>query len=279
MRNLVVFLARNYFFLLFVFLELLSVYFVVKHNYFQHASYVSASNGITGQMYEWRSGMTGYFNLKEQNEQLNQKLAQLLNGDSTSLLMYTNKTQKVNDTFYLQRYEFLSAEVIDNTVTARNNYVVLNRGAKQGVAKGMGVICSNGIIGIVREVSDNFCVVMSVLHKDARISTSVKRDGTFGQLLWEGDDYNQATMIDLPTHSKIVKGDTLITSGLGDAFPKGVPVGTVASFEKKAGDKTYTVVVKLTTDFRKIQHVLIVKDLVRDELNLLREKAGVQNGE
>jgi rod shape-determining protein MreC len=278
MRNLVVFLARNYFFLLFLLLELLSVYFLVQHNYFQHASAVSASNTFTGTIYEWRTDMTSYFNLKEQNLQLNERLALMMNKDSTSGMMYTTNTNPVNDTIYKQRFEYLAAEIVDNTVSARSNYIIVNRGSLQGVAKGMGVICSNGIVGIVREVSGNFCVVMSVLHKDSHISTSVKRDGTFGQLLWDGLDYRQGTLIDLPTHSKLKIGDTLVTSGLGDAFPQGVAVGTVLHFEKKAGDKTFTADVQFTTDFRKIHHVLIVKNLVRYEIDELRKKAGIENG-
>ncbi|HTF03882.1 MAG TPA: rod shape-determining protein MreC, partial [Bacteroidia bacterium] len=161
----------------------------------------------------------------------------------------------------------------------RNNYIVLNRGSMQGVAPDMGVITPGGIVGIVREVSDNFCVVMSLLHKDSKVSASVKKDGTFGQLSWDYTDYREGVMVDLPTHSKIAIGDTLITSGLGDAFPEGIPVGTVKSFEKKAGEKTYTVRVLFTTDFRKLRHVYIVRDLMRPEIDGLKEKAGVNDAD
>lgn len=279
MRNLVVFLARNYFFLLFLLLEIVSLYFVVQHNYFQHASAVSASNAFTGSLYEWRSEMTDYLNLKEQNKQLAEKLAMYMTSDSSSLQSMQPQVRPVNDTFYRQRYEFLSAKVIDNTVSERNNYIILDRGSKHGVSPDMGVICPNGVVGIVREVSENFCVVMSVLHEKSSISASVKRDGTFGQLKWDGSDYRQATLSGLETHSKISRGDTLITSGLGDAFPEGVPVGTVLKFEKKAGEKYFTVQVGLTTDFKKIRHVFIVKNLMREELQDLRKKTGVQNGQ
>lgn len=149
----------------------------------------------------------------------------------------------------------------------------------QGVKPDMGVITPGGIVGIVREVSDNFCVVMSLLHKDCKISASVKRDGTFGQLSWNYLDYRQGEMVDLPTHSKIAIGDTLVTSGFGDAFPAGIPVGTVMHFERKGGDKTYTVRVKFTTDFRKLHHVYIVHDVMRPEIDQLKEKAGVNDAD
>lgn len=279
MRNLVVFIARHYFFLLFLLLEIVSLYFLVQHNYFQHSSAVSASNAFTGSLFRMRTDMVEYLDLKEQNKKLSDQIAFNLSHDQVSFLMYTSRTDSFNDTTYKQHYEYLAARVIDNTVTERNNYLILDRGRLQGVEVDMGVVCTDGIVGIVREVSDNFCVVMSVLHKDAKISTSVKRDGTFGQLFWDGSDYQEATLVDLPIHSKVKNGDTLITSGLGDAFPEGVPVGVVKHFEMKSGEKNYTVDVKLSTDFRKVRHVFIVKNLMRDELNQLRAKAGVENGQ
>lgn len=279
MRNLLVFLARHYFFLLFLFLEILSVYFLVQHNYFQHSSAVSASNVFTGSLFKMRTDFVEYLDLKEQNSLLNNRIAELMKDDSVSRLMYTTHTTPVSDTAYHQRYEFLAARVIDNTVSERNNYLILDRGKLQGVDVDMGVICPNGVVGIVREVSDNYCVVMSVLHKDSKISASSKRDNTFGQLLWDGTDYREATVIDMPLHAKMAVGDTLITSGLGDAFPEGIPVGKVLSYEMKKGEKTRTVHVELTTDFRKVRHVLIVKNLTHDEVQQLRDKAGIENGQ
>src|SRR5574337_1174121 len=129
MRNLVVFLARNYFFLLFLFLEIISFYFLVQRNYFQHASAVSASNAFTGTMYSLRSDFVEYLDLKDQNKQLSDKLAGLMGNDTAAWLMYTSNTTAVNDTVYKQRYEFMSARVIDNTVTERNNYLILDRGS------------------------------------------------------------------------------------------------------------------------------------------------------
>jgi rod shape-determining protein MreC len=154
---------------------------------------------------------------------------------------------------------------------------VLNRGSKQGVLVDMGVVCAQGVVGIVREVSDNFCVVMSLLHSDSKISASLKKDGSFGTLVWDGSDYRTATLKDLPV-VPIAKGDSLISSGLG-AFPENVPVGTVTKFEINPENKTYVVEVKLATDYRKLRHAFIVKDLVRDEIDDLKKKAGVEKND
>jgi rod shape-determining protein MreC len=283
MRNLIVFLARHYFFLLFLVLQIISLTLVVNHNYFQRAAAVSASNALVGSMYETRNEVTQYFDLKDQNIQLSEMNAILLGKLENAYLNYDTTSAGVNDSVKLGekvlrlRYTYIAAQVLDNTVSLRNNYIILNRGLKQGVKPDMGVITPGGIVGIVREVSDNFCVVMSLLHKDSKVSASVKRDGTFGQLSWNFLDYRQGEMVDLPTHSKIAVGDTLVTSGLSESYPAGIPVGVVMHFERKGGDKTYTVRVKYTTDFRKLHHVYIVRDLMSDEINQLKEKAGVND--
>jgi rod shape-determining protein MreC len=277
MRNLAVFLVRHYFFLFFLLLEILSLYFLVQRNYLQHSSAVSASNWFSASIYQARTDLTAYLDLREQNKLLADKLAEQLSKQSTSFFLYSSKGTAFNDTTYKQRYEYLSAEVIDNTVTRRNNFIVLNRGSKQGVLVDMGVVCAQGVVGIVREVSDNFCVVMSLLHSDSKISASLKKDGSFGTLVWDGSDYRTATLKDLPV-VPIAKGDSLISSGLG-AFPENVPVGTVTKFEINPENKTYVVEVKLATDYRKLRHAFIVKDLVRDEIDDLKKKAGVEKND
>lgn len=272
MRSLIVFLARNYFFLLFLLLEVVSVLVLVRHNAYQRAETVNATSEIAGKLYSSRNEMTSYFNLREQNKILSTQIADLRAHQLPSLVVLNGKRNSVDDTMYRQRYTFIDAEVIDNTVTRRNNFLILNCGSNQGVKKDMGVIGPQGIVGIVREVSPNFCTVMSILHKEAKISAALKTDGTFGQLLWDGDDYRMAVLKEVPTHVKLKAGDTLVTSGLGDAFPKGIPVGTVVSFEKKTGEKTFTIQVLLSTDFRRVSHVNIVSDLMKNELDTLRQK-------
>ena len=276
MRNLAVFIVRYYFFLLFILLEIVSFYFLVQRNFTQHTSAVSAANWFTGAIYQAKTDLTQYLDLKEQNKMLTASLADTLSHQNSSYMLYSSHALSFTDTVYKQRFKYLPADVIDNTVELRNNLIILNRGHLQGVEPDMGVVCAQGIVGIIIQVSDNFSVAMSVLHKDIKISASVKKDNTFGQLTWDGINYKEATLTGLGTDSKIANGDTLITSGLGDAFPEGVAVGTVAHYELKPGDKTYTVDVKLTTDFRKLRHAFVVQDLMRNELDSLKLKAGMK---
>lgn len=272
MRNLLVFLTRNYFFLLFLALEFFAVSLLVRYNYFHRAGAVTTANALTGSMLEARDNMTEYFGLKAENARLARENALLRSQQKGAFMDYTTNVDTITDTIYKQQYQYVEAKVVDNSVNRRNNYITLNRGSAQGIKPDMGVISPDGIVGIVKDVSENFCTVMSLLHKDMHVSAKLKKDGTFGQLDWNPPDYTSAILHDLPSHAKMKKGDTLVSSGLGDAFPEGVPVGIVQSFKIKSGDNFFTVDAKLTTDFKKLKYVYVVRNLMKDEQQELQKK-------
>src|ERR1044072_5143433 len=98
MRNLAVFIVRDYFFLLFLLLEILSLYFLVQRNYFQHTSAVSSANWLTGSIYQAKTDFTQYLDLKEQNKLLADRLADSMSHENSSFLLYTSKTKAFADT-------------------------------------------------------------------------------------------------------------------------------------------------------------------------------------
>lgn len=272
MRNLVVFLFRHYFFLLFLALEAVSVSMLVRNNYFHRSSLINSANKVTGSLMSARDNMVDYFGLREKNAQLAQQNARLLSERKSSYMMFTGSTIKVNDTIYKQQYSYITAKVIDNSVSLRNNILTLNRGSSDGIQPDMGVIGPNGVIGIVRDVSENFCTVMSMLHSKTQVSTKLKTDGTFGPVNWDGADYRYATLSDLPSHAKLHKGDTLLTTGFGKAFPEGVTVGYVETFSIPSGQNFYTVKLRLATDFKSIDYVYVVRDLMREQREAVQKK-------
>lgn len=272
MRNLVLFIWKNYFFFLFILLELLSVSLLFKNNSFQRASFVTSSNAVSGSVLQTYAEVESYFNLRRSNELLALENARLRNIAPASFVDLTPGRITINDPNHRQKYEYIPARVVNNSTNRRNNYLTLNRGAKQGIKPEMAVIAGNGIVGIVKNVSDNFCSVMSLLHKDTRVSCKVKKEGSFGPLSWEGQDYRIATLTDIPTHVNIKLGDTIVTSAYSATFPEAILVGTVQKFYRKSGDPFYTLEVLLSADLKKVDHVYIVNNIMKDEQQAL-EKA------
>jgi len=129
----------------------------------------------------------------------------------------------------------------------------------------MGVISSNGVVGIIKNVSPHFSTVMSLLHKNAVISAQFSRNNYFGPLSWDGKDPSRALLKDVARHVQINKGDTVVTTSYSSMFPQNIPIGTVARYEARAGDNFYTVHVKLITDFRNLDYVFVVNHFFQDE--------------
>src|SRR5882672_1655475 len=177
MRNLVLFLVKNYYIFLFIFLQSIALFLLVQNNKYQRAGFINSSNALAGNVYDTWSSMTDYLNLKHANELLATENGLLHNQLKNSKADYTTHPVQITDSVFKQKYSFITAKVVNNSTNRKNNYLTLNRGSLQGVARGMAVMCGEGVVGIVKEVSNNFCVVMSILHKDVNVPSSIKKYG------------------------------------------------------------------------------------------------------
>ena len=278
MRNLVVFFTKNYFFFLFLLLETLCIYIVVQNNNFQRASFVNSSNSMAASVLSTSENVQQYFYLKTENERLARENAELLSHDLLSFDKLVNTEYLVNDTTYKQKYTYTSAKVVNNSTNRRNNYLTLNKGSKQGVTDKMGVITSFGVVGQVEKVSENFCTVKSLLHSNTIVNSKFKKDGTFGPLSWDGESFEYATLNDIPTHVRIKRGDTVVTSQYTKIFPENVLIGTVDTFYRESTKPFFTVKIKLATDFKKLTYVYIVDNKLKREQEELEKatQAGIK---
>ncbi len=277
MKNLLNFLYKNNFFFVFLFLEFICGFILIKNNGFQGSSLLNSSNKVSANIYEVEASAKEYLLLKDENERLAKMNVYLLNRIKLGYAAIPLKIYKKNDTLYKQEYEFMNGKAINSGVNKRNNYLTLNIGSEQGVKKEMGVITNDGIIGVIKDVSANFSSAMSILHKDVIVNCQLKKDGTYGPLIWDGSDYRFSNLTDIPTHAKIKKGDTVITSSLSGIFPEGILVGFVDSFEQRPNESFYTVKVKLSADFKKVNHVSVIKYNYKTERDSLEIKSQVQS--
>jgi len=177
------------------------------------------------------------------------------------------------DTLYRQQYQILSAHVISNTTNISANYLQLDKGKLQGVDKDMAVISPSGVVGIVVNASQNFSWVMSLINKETRISARVKKNGQIGTIAWEGGSYLNAALKDIPTHVRIARGDTIVTSGYSHIFPQGEIIGIIKDVEIKPGEHFYNISVRLGVDFNSLALVYVIKNLLREEQIKLEEAA------
>ncbi len=266
MRNLISFLWKNYFFFLFVILEIGALALIVNNNYYQQRVFVNSTRDITGNILEKYDNLTSYFALKNANMILSEENARLYNMHPESFIKTDTQAFFVNDSIYMQQYKYRSAKVISNSTNRRNNYLKLNKGKLHGLQPDMAVVCAKGIVGQVIEVSDNFSSVMSVLNSNARVSAKLKKTNQVGSLYWNGEDYRMGKLVDIPSHVRFSIGDTVVTSGYSYTYPEGLVIGVIEDWRIEAGDNFYNADVRFTVDFNSLHYVYVIQNIFRGEL-------------
>lgn len=277
MRSLFLLLWRNNFLLFFLTLEGFCFYLLVQNNKFHQASVFNSANKVTARVFEGVNYVQEYIHLKTNNENLARENATLRAMLPQAFYQKGFDKTAVNDTLLLQQYAYVTARVVNNSTNRRNNYLTLDRGSIHGIQTEMGVMASTGVVGIVKDVSSHYCTVMSLLHKDTRISTRLKKSGYFGSLEWDGLNPREAILKQITTSTKIAKGDTLVTTAYSSIFPQDVLVGTVKDFYVKPGDSFYTITVLLSTDFNKLSFVYIIGNVLKHEKVELELKTTKEN--
>src|ERR1700712_49757 len=265
MRNLLIFITKYNAFFLFMIFEISSLVIYIKYNSFQKASFINSTNKVTGTLYAQASDLYGYISLKEVNDSLARENATLRNQLKSSFYVDTLKKTQVKDTIFKQQYTFIEAKVINNSVNRSNNYITINRGSGQGVAKGMGVICSSGLVGKVVFVGPHLSIVQSLLHKDSRFSAMLARNKEIGYIEWSDDlDPHKGILKDVSNNAQPKVGEAVVTSQYS-LFPAGIPVGKVSNLRTKAGGFALNMEVRLAVDFSKLQYVNVVINKFAEE--------------
>ncbi|HOW25570.1 MAG TPA: rod shape-determining protein MreC [Bacteroidales bacterium] len=276
MRNLLTFLIRHHFVILFLMLEIISVIMISNHSNYQRTAIVNSTNQFTGSINRTFHSIRDYFGLRRVNQKLTEENAILRSALSDSLTVGEIREMTVRDTTYGQVYQYIPARVVGNTVNRSNNFIMLNQGILQGIRKDMAVIAPDGIVGIVKEVSRNFCTVLPVLHSQSKISAKLKTSNQLGTVLWDGLNYRHGTLADVPTHAVVAIGDTVITSGMSQIFPEGIMIGTVRHIDMDEGDNFYTLSLDFSVDYNSLSQVYIVRNFHFEEMERLRVSTGME---
>lgn len=252
---------------LFVFLQLVCLYFIVNHNENQSAIWANSSSMISGNLYDKYNNFIGFVNLREENEQLAKENAEL-----RSRLLKRNFRTLGMDSLIAEKYAFVPAVVVNNSINRVNNTLTLNKGSNDGVKKGMGVISYDGVVGVVSHVGKNFCSVNSILNASTNISAIEKRTRSLGVISWNGGNSSRIKLSSVPNYVSLGKGDTILTSGFSTVFPRGHMIGVIDEMDKNARTGYYNIDVQLSNDLSSVEYVNIVTNNIITEIEELEEK-------
>ena len=245
--------------------------------------FTATTNEVTGVINEQYNKVEYYFHYKQVNESLSKATERMYNKlkedfempDTSSKLMVDSIA--VDSLEQYRKYRYFSAKVVANSVVGQNNFIVLNRGTAQDLKEGMGIIEPNsGVVGIITEVSNNFAVVMSLLHKDSHISGKLMHRGETGTMSWDGKTPNILTLAGIPQSAKVTKGDTIITSGFSTSFPKGMLIGYVDEVIAEKSTNNYTIKLRSAANFYNLEFVYAIDNKQTEEINKLLDKVKKQ---
>jgi rod shape-determining protein MreC len=271
MRNFFLLIRRYNFILIFLLLQGFSFFLLTRNNGYQRAAIIGTSNNITGQIFDAYSNVTDYLRLGIANATLAKENAMLRQQDSSAFYSKLFEIVKVEDSASLQQYEYISARVINNSVKNVNNYLTLDKGSLHGVLPEMAVISSDGVVGIVKDVSEHYSTVISLLHRATKISSKIAKNNYFGSTIWDGKSPEFAKLYDIPSHAKLEIGDSILTSTYSGIFPRDILVGTVSEIGNN-GQSFKDIQIKLSTDFRTISYVYVVRNLLKAERDSLETR-------
>jgi len=265
MRNLIGFLIRYNFILLFLFLETISFILIYQTSYYQRHTMISSANSVTGGLNAWYSGVTEYLLLKSENQILAEENARLrsVSSPETTRSAHTGTSQAG------PKFNYQEAKVVSNTIHKRSNYFMINKGSNDGIKIDMGVMSSGGVAGIIVGVSKKYALGMSLLHKDSRISGRIKKNNQLVNITWPGNHFTTGLVMDIPTHVALSKGDTIITSGNSLIFPEGLLIGVIDQYYVNENALFNTADMRFETDFNSLYYVYITDNLDKNELQEL----------
>ena len=269
MYNLRRFIIKHHFVILFILLEVISILLLANSQQFHRNRMVNTTNDVVGKIYEWGGAIGNYFRLNKANEQLAEENAMLRQRLS---VVYDTTTCTYDISQGDTLYKYIPAQVVNNSTNQANNYIIINKGAVDGVERDMSVISTDGIVGVVTDVSRHYASIMSLLHSKSVVGVRIKESQELASVKWETNNYRYGMVEDIPTHILLQKGDTILTSSHSYIFPEDLMVGTVEEFYPTAVDALNRAKIRFATDFATLRHVYVIKDLHKPELDSLKAR-------
>lgn len=195
--------------------------------------------------------------LTKENKRLENKLTQY-----SDLAEENERLKKLLD-FKDQRsdYDYIATNIIGVSGNNILDGYIVDKGSKDGIQKGMVVIAADGVAGQVSSVGDNWSIIQCIVNENIMVSVmdEVTRENTGILKGYKDRNGSYLTKIyNLPADSTIKEGDVILTSGLGQLYPKEIKVGEVISVEEDKVKVMKSAVVKPYVDFNKLEELFII---------------------
>lgn len=175
----------------------------------------------------------------------------------------TNENNRLKDLLSFKeatKMDLIAAEVIGRDLVVDHNTLTINKGTNDGLKSGQAVITINGVLGYIYKPTLYNAHVMLVTDRYAVVDGVVQRTRARG--IVEGKAQNGCSLKYVEKTEDVKPGDLVVTGGLDNIFPKGFPVATVESVERKNFSVSLKVDLRPVVDANKVEEVFVVNNAV-----------------
>ncbi len=275
MNNLSEFLKRNFHIFLFVILQIVCIIMISKSMKYASFALDRICQAIVAPVNEAWYNVIRHFSLEAENQQLVQQNITLLNERDNVFTfkddsVYTATECDSNQRVKMRLYDYSYANIVYKTTDKTHNYIIIDKGRVDGITNDMAVLSAGGVCGVVSDVTEHFASIISLLHPDARISAKLLPSNQIGTVLWDGINAKYAQLYDIPQHVPVSVGDSIVTSGYSNIFPKDILVGIVEDVHETGHSSFLTIKVRLATNFNNVNTVYLIRNIYTSEIDELK---------
>ena len=189
--------------------------------------------------------------LREEVAQLNQRQSRMV-----ELELENHRLAELLDLKEAIDLKMVAADVIGSDATGMARTLILGQGGAGGLAPGMGVIATGGVVGKLIASSRNASRVMLLNDHNCAIDAFVQRSRVRGIVSGVADDGVMLKYVERTADIKV--GDAVITSGLDGVFPRGLLIGSISAIERKGPGLFLNVSINPAADLPKLEQVLVI---------------------
>lgn len=162
-------------------------------------------------------------------------------------------------------FDKIAAHVIAMDGTNWFSTFTIDKGSKQGIAKGMNVLAGSGLVGIVTDVGPNYAKVRSIIDDSSNVSamvlTTKDNFNVSGSLMSMNKDKVLPFTELRDENNKVKQGDPVVTSYVSDQYQQGLLIGYIYSIEDNPNNLTKSGYITPVVDFQHLQEVLVVTEI------------------
>ncbi len=254
-------------------LEGLCFWMIVQNNRYHSAWFFNSSNAVSGNVNNFYNDFRGYFQLQETNRELAAENAQLRKEIARLATMANLHTLSDTIIFDSTQYLFNEAQVVGKTTRQLLNFITIDKGKNDGIRPDMGLVGPNGIVGQIKDVSNNYATAYSLLHINLLTSGYISSTSTFCTVQWDGRDPLYSKILYVPRHVAVSPGDSVLTSGYNAIYPPDLLIGTISAVDISDDATFLDITMKLATDFNNLDYVYYINNLGKIEKDSLEQNS------